>query len=35
MGIKLSLGINALHLQFIQEKIYQLFFPQFQSTKHL
>ena len=35
MAIKQSLGKNALHLQLIQEKIYQLFFLQFQLTKHL
>ena len=35
MAIKQHLGKNALLLQSIQEKIYQLFFPQFRSTKHL
>ena len=35
MAIKQHLGKNALLLQLIQEKIYQLFFPQFRSTKHL
>ena len=35
MAIKQCLGKNALLLQLIQEKIYQLFFPQFRSTKHL
>ena len=35
MAIKQHLGKNALLLQSIQEKIYQLFFPQFQLTKHL
>ena len=35
MAIKQCLGKNALLLQLIQEKIYQLFFPQFQLTKHL
>ena len=35
MAIKKHLGKNALLLQSIQEKIYQLFFPQFRSTKHL
>ena len=34
MAIKQHLGKNALLLQSIQEKIYQLFFPQFRSTKH-
>ena len=35
MAIKQYLGENVLLLQLIQEKIYQLFFPQFRSTKHL
>ena len=35
MAIKQHLGKNVLLLQSIQEKIYQLFFPQFRSTKHL
>ena len=37
-GYKTTFRENALYLQSIQEKIffffYQLFFPQFQSTKH-
>ena len=35
MAIKQYLGKNVLHLQLIQKEIYQLFFPQFRSTKHL
>ena len=35
MAIKQCLGKNALLLQLMQEKIYQLFFPQFRLTKHL
>ena len=35
MAIKQHLQKNALHLQSIQpRKFYQLFFPQFRSTKH-
>ena len=35
MAIKQCVGKNVLLLQLIQEKIYQLFFLQFRSTKHL
>ena len=35
MAIKQHLRKNVLLLQSIQEKIYQLFFLQFRSTKHL
>ena len=35
VAIKQYLGKNALLLQLIQKKVYQLFFPQFRSTKHL
>ena len=35
MAIKQYLGENALLLQLIKKKIYQLFSPQFQLTKHL
>ena len=34
MAIKQYLRKNALHLQSIQEKFYQLFFLHFRSTKH-
>ena len=35
MAIKQHLGKNALHLTINTREFYQLFFPQFRSTKHL
>ena len=33
MAIKQHLGKNTVHLQYIQDKILKLIFPQFQLTK--